>query len=760
MTPVTYDPATRTWAWRTRARRLRGRPNHNASTGSSTFAITPAAPTCTVTGYAVTYDGAAHTATGSCTGVSGESLSGLDLSASTHTAAGTTSDAWTYTDATGNYSNASGTVADSIAKAPLTVTAASFTRSHTAPNPTLTGTIAGEVAGDGITATYSTAAANVPGVFPIVPALVDPNGKLGDYAVTLVNGTLTLTNAAPVALDNSYTGQWNAPLVVTVPGVIANDSDGDGDALTATLVGGTTHGTVTLNADGSVTYVPNPNYSGHDAFTYTVSDAFGGTSNVATVTIVITSPCHSDADDQWTPKDRDDHNAHRNGHHDGDGCAYERSKKGHRDRDDDGDKDRDRTFDRDDCSAGTPVANAEEYDTIKNVAITESARNGVQRNDSRGTITSVVLVGVQHGTLAFNADGSFSYTPAPGFVGTDSFVYVDQDTSGVRGNAATVTLDVHPCPGPNASDDHYTGARNAPLTVPAASGVLANDTDPSGDALTVTILSGVAHGTLSLNADGSFSYTPAHNFAGTDAFTYTVSDGTKTDTARVYITVPNHAPVANDNAFTTPQGTAVSGNVLTNDTDADGDALTASNASHPGHGTVALNSDGSFTYTPTASFSGTDSFTYTVSDGTATDTGKVVITVTKVNHAPVATADAFITGKNTTLAINSRDGVLENDTDADGDALTAVLVTSTAHGTLTLHADGSFTYKPASNFTGTDSFTYKVSDGTATSAPVTVTITVSTHYDGDGCDHDRHRNGHHDGDGCDHDDIHDGRIGG
>ena len=164
--------------------------------------------------------------------------------------------------------------------------------------------------------------------------------------------------------------------------------------------------------------------------------------------------------------------------------------------------------------------------------------------------------------------------------------------------------------------------------------------------------------------------------------------------------------------------------VLGNDTDPDGDTLSAILVTDAAHGTLALAADGSFTYTPDADFNGTDSFTYTASDGDLTSgPATVTITVGAVNDAPAAADDSAETDEDTPLSVDAP-GVLGNDTDPDGDTLSATLVTDAAHGTLALAADGSFTYTPDADFNGTDSFTYTASDGELTSGPATVTITV------------------------------------
>jgi VCBS repeat-containing protein len=143
------------------------------------------------------------------------------------------------------------------------------------------------------------------------------------------------------------------------------------------------------------------------------------------------------------------------------------------------------------------------------------------------------------------------------------------------------------------------------------------------------------------------------------------------------------------------------------------------------HGTLSLNANGAFSYTPAPGYSGPDSFTYRAYDGTAySNTVTVSITVAAVNSVPVTVDDVATVGEGGVLSV-SVPGVLANDSDADGDTLAASLVTNVAHGTLTLHPDGSFTYAPTPGLSGTDAFTYRAHDGVAYSAPARVTITVT-----------------------------------
>ena len=167
-------------------------------------------------------------------------------------------------------------------------------------------------------------------------------------------------------------------------------------------------------------------------------------------------------------------------------------------------------------------------------------------------------------------------------------------------------------------------------------------------------------------------------------------------------------------------------NVLTNDTDANsGDTLTVTAVTQGAHGSVVNNST-SVSYTPNHDFFGTDSFTYTIDDGhSATDTATVHVTVTNVNDPPIANADSYNMNQDTTMS-PAAPGVVGNDTDIDGDALTAHLATNVSHGTLALSPSGAFTYTPTPGFAGIDSFTYKANDGTVDSnAAATATIHIA-----------------------------------
>lgn len=484
---------------------------------------------------------------------------------------------------------------------------------------------------------------------------------------------ITLPNVAPDGNDDAYVVSRNGQLVVDAEtGVLANDTDPEGANLTATLIDGPVHGVVTLNADGSFSYRPNPGYSGPDRFTYRVGD--GALGDVATVNLTV------------------DPNV-------------------------------------------APVAGADAYTLDRNGHLVVTTSDGVLANDvdpdgsGGGILVATVVEGPQNGTLTFNADGSFTYTPNPGFHGVDSFRYSASD--GDAATPTTVTLNVvNTNAAPEATDDAYQVDKNGALVVDAGQGVLANDVDADGDVLTAEVVRGPAHGVLTVNADGSFTYTPNQGFHGSDSFTYRVGDGQDGEVATVDLTVnnPNTAPTPADDVYEVDENGSLSidatAGLLSNDADPDGSPLTAQIRTRPSSGTVTIAEDGSFVYTPNPGFVGTDSFTYFANDGSDTGFATVTLTVKAVNEAPVGVADAYALDLNGRLVVDADHGVLANDRDPDGDALSATLLTGPRHGVFALNRDGSFSYVPDADFTGTDTFTYALRDGTD-SAPVTVTLTVN-----------------------------------
>jgi hypothetical protein len=462
-------------------------------------------------------------------------------------------------------------------------------------------------------------------------------------------------NDPPVANDDTATVLEDS--VNNQIDVLANDNDPDGDNLTIVSVTIPAYGSA--STDGNYTYyTPDGDYTGSDSFTYTISDGKGGT-DTATVNVTI-SPVND-----------------------------------------------------------PPVAN----DDIATVS-EDSSNNQIDvlANDDDVDGDTLSITGVtqaSNGSVTFTASYVF-YTPDANYNGADQFTYTISDGNGGT-DTATVSVTVTP-----VNDPPVAAADSATVLEDSGSNqidVLANDNDIDGDSLTIISVSIPAHGSAS--TDGSYVYyTPDANYNGADQFTYTISDGNGgTDTATVYITVSpvNDPPNAvADTASVVEDSTSNTIDVLANDNDIDGDSLSVTNVTQPSHGTVTYTIDYVF-YTPDANYNGADQFTYTISDGNGgTDSATVYVTVTPVNDPPNAVDDAATVPEDSS---NSQIDVLANDNDVDGDSLSITGVTVPLHGTATYTASFVY-YTPDPDYTGSDQFSYTISDGNGGTDSATVYVTV------------------------------------
>ena len=322
-------------------------------------------------------------------------------------------------------------------------------------------------------------------------------------------------NDSPVAMDDTFTGGEDSQTTGNVLADNGNGADTDPNGDTLTVVNRTLYtqqgGIVSILADGTFTYTPRANYTGPDSFTYTIKDPFGA-SDSGTVTINLTAV--NDA-----PMSIDD------------------------------------------------VFTARHGSTISGNVLNDNG-NGAD-SDADGdplTVVAASLTTSNGGQVVLNADGSFSYSANPAFVGTDSFIYMLNDGNG-GSDTATVRLNLTNA-APIAATDWFT----APFGKGVSGNVLANngygaDSDADGDALTVTAgkFSTTNGGSVSLNANGSFAFTPVEAFYGTDSFTYTISDGfggTATGTVLVTVTAPTgsiYCTAADDSRNGTTLGDAIFG---------------------------------------------------------------------------------------------------------------------------------------------------------------------------------------------------------
>jgi VCBS repeat-containing protein len=383
-----------------------------------------------------------------------------------------------------------------------------------------------------------------------------------------------------------------------------------------------------------------------------------------------------------------------------------------------------------------PVANDDSYTTSEDVVLVEAVP-GVLGNDSDADdnrLTATLQNGPGNGSLHLNLDGSFVYTPTLDYNGVDFFTYIASDGLYTDTGSVTLTINATNDP-PVATSDTYTTPEDTNLSI-STPGVLTNDVDPDGDPLTASIHQNPSYGNLTLNSDGSFSYTPAENYYGEDNFTYDVTDGVFTSTATVSLTVTtiNDPPVAvGDSSLTNQNNPITTGDVLVNDSDIEGDALFVDSFDDSAtQGLVTNNGDGTFNYDPNGAYDwlgdgeqADDTFIYTVTDGNGGfDNATVTITLSGVNDVPDAFDDDYDTNEDTILSIFAP-GFLENDSEPDDDPLSVLLLSDTISGTLDFNTDGSFIYTPNENYHGPDSFDYEISDGVYTST-ATVLITVNS----------------------------------
>ncbi len=581
-------------------------------------------------------------------------------------------DSFTVTVSDGREGTATSTISITVKEKPNTPPTVDNYSKETNFETPVSGTVVGED-GDGDTLSYIKASNPTHGTVTVEAGgnwtYTPNNGYSGtdSFTVTVSDGregtatsTISITVKekpnTPPTVD-SYSKETNFQSIVNGK-VIGQDNDGD--TLTYTKETNPAHGSVSVNEDGTWIYSPNPGFSGTDSFKVTVSDGRGGT---ATSTITI------------TVKDRV-------------------------------------------VAPNTPP-------TVVNYSIEtnfETAVSGkVTGQDSDGdALTYTKNTDPDHGTVIIATDGSWTYTPNPGYSGTDSFkVTVSDGRGGTATSTITITVkDRVVAPNTPPTVGNYTKETNFETAV--SGNVIGQDSD--GDALTYTKNTNPTHGTVTVATDGNWTFTPDSGFSGTDSFKVTVSDGREgTATSTITITVkekPNTPPTVGNYTKETNFETAVSGKVTGQDSD--GDALTYTKNTDPVHGTVTVAIDGNWTYTPNSGFSGTDNFKITVSDGReGTATSNITIIVKEKPNTP-PTVGNYTKETNFETAVSGK----VTGQDSDGDALTYAKNTDPVHGTVTVATDGNWTYTPNSGFSGTDNFKVTVSDGKGGSATSTVTLII------------------------------------
>ncbi len=597
--------------------------------------------------------------------------------------------------------------------------------------------------------------------------------------------TVSVVNDSPVSNPNTINvdeGGTATSTTNTLTSVLDNDSDVEGDAIIAIVVATTVNGTLTLQSSGTFEYVHNGSETTTDSFTYKAND---GNSDGNTVTVAITinpiNDCPSLPAGYTLPVPivtnedvnsgiwnlrleliDDDHPV----------LTY--------------------TSTHTNSALGSLVLNANQPSLYGDIQFTPNAD---QFGSSTGTITasdgicsydipititvnpvndcptvinpiadqtaneddanlvidiSNTFTDIESSTLNYSVVSDNSSLASYTIAGTNLVIDFEEDQFGTANVVLTTTDGDINC----TIDDSFvltvTGINDAPDTVSetisllsgatvstlndgSTTSVLANDNDVDGDSITAVLVSTTSNGSLTLNSNGTFSYTHDGSSTTSDNFTYYATDSNangNTVTVQIYI---NNPPVAVTETIAVFEGgtatttTAGVTSLLDNDTDAEGDPLTAELVTQPSDGALTLNSDGSFTYIHNGNSNANDSFTYRANDGKISGSPiSVTITVTNTNDAPVANNDTIVVAINGTATTldNGNTSVTDNDTDPEGDSLTVTLVSSPTNGTLTLNPNGTFSYVQGGT-AGSDSFTYKVSDGTLDSGNATVDINLS-----------------------------------
>ncbi|ELJ5836108.1 tandem-95 repeat protein [Enterobacter kobei] len=532
------------------------------------------------------------------------------------------------------------------------------------------------LAGDTATlAGYGDLTIRADGSFTFVP-VADWNGVPPAATYTISDGkdggvsTATLAfSVTPVADAKDDTASTHAGVAVTID-ALHNDSFSNADKAIIDVDQGQ-HGSVTIE-NGQLVYRPVAGYVGQDTFTYTVES--GGVRETANVTVTLTNSVP--------------------------------------------------------VATGETVASPEDYEARGDLLLNDRDADGDPLFIAGFTVggqtaqpgDTVQLAGV--GALTVNRDGSYRFTPVADWNGTAPVVtYTVND--GNDGGTATATLAITVTPVADVKDDSATTHAGVPVTIDA----IGNDRFVNPDQAITGVTQG-AHGSVAIE-NGQLVYTPNAGYVGQDTFTYTVTSGGVTETAAVSVVMTNTVPVADGEIVTTPEDTAIGGELLTNDRDPDGDPLhiagftVGGQTAQPGDtvqlagvGALTVNRDGSYRFTPVADWNGTAPVvTYTVSDGNdgGTATALLVITVTPVVDVK---DDRATTHAGDPVTVDA----LGNDSFSNADrAITGV--TNGAHGTVTIE-NGKVVYQPNTGYVGQDTFTYTVTSGGVTeTAQVTLEVT-------------------------------------
>ncbi|HHF2956106.1 TPA: tandem-95 repeat protein [Vibrio diabolicus] len=587
----------------------------------------------------------------------------------------------------------------------------------------------------------------------------------GATATTNANIDVLPVNDAPVSGDLAYSVDEDNSITLSQEQLLAQATDVEGDALTASNLVVDGDATVTANDDGSFTITPDANFNGDIDITFDIND---GTDTIVATADLTVNPVNDlpQAEDQaftigedgvltFTDQDLLDGATDI----DGDNLSVEGVTYTGADGvlTDNGDGTYsfapNENFNGDvnfifDVSDGTdtvtanidvtvtpendpPVAGSTSYTVHEDNSITISDEQLLANSsDIEGDVAiSSVSYSGSDGVLEINGDGTYTFSPNENFTGDVSLdvVVVDEDGAVDTTTAGITVLEVNDPPIAGATS--YS-VNEDEVIIFTEEQLLAQSSDVEGDVSLESVSYSGSDGILTANDDGTYSFAPNENFNGGVSLDVVVADedgATATTNANIDVLPVNDAPVSGDLAYSVDEDNSITlsqEQLLAQATDVEGDALTASNLVVDGDATVTANDDGSFTITPDANFNGDIDITFDINDGSDTIVATADLTVNPVNDLPQPEDQAFTIGEDGVLTFTDQD-LLDGATDIDGDDLSVEGVNYTgADGVLTDNGDGTYSFAPNENFNGDVNFTFDVSDGTdTTSAYIDVSVT-------------------------------------
>ncbi|HEY8356109.1 MAG TPA: cadherin-like domain-containing protein, partial [Ramlibacter sp.] len=481
-------------------------------------------------------------------------------------------------------------------------------------------------------------------------------------------------NDAPYTEPDALWTSEGVPITYDVQTLLGNDWDRDGDPFELVAVAAGAGGNVVLNQDGTFTFTPTAGFFGDAAFSYVVRDSQGAAAaGQVSVHVGAVNDAPTAVDDFFQ------------------------------------------------ASEDTPLQ----------IEIAQLLGNDT---DPEGDLLTLDGVGeASNGWAGFDGN-TVTFVPDPDYSGPATFSYYGRDAGGIA-FSGTVMLDIGARDdAPRSRPDEVEAVEDTPLVIDVAD-LLGNDWNDDSWA-SISNVRGAANGTVALSADGStILFTPDADFIGDAYFEYDVRDATNPSGMGSYVMVHvagrNDAPIARPDLLTVHEDQPAvfdASDLLANDSDVDGDEVTLVGLATGTGGTVELNEDGTFTFSPAAGFSGDASFSYTFrASGGATSTGPAIVQVQPVDDGPTAVDDAYFVYEDAPFWVDATE-LVANDTDPENDVLTVFAAENASHGWV--HFDGvGVTFMPDLDYSGPATFTYWARDASGNTTSATVSLDVSPQDD-------------------------------